>query len=194
MYRILTADPPWKFGDKLPGKGRGAEKHYKTLTVEEICLFPLPEMLDDSVLFLWRVASMQEEALRVIRSWGFTLKTEIVWRKKTKEGKRHFGMGRTVRAEHETCLIATMGKPLVKARNVRSVFDAEEPNWEDVGGMFEAEASRRHSQKPDEFFEIVESLFDGPYVELFARRTRLGWTTLGDQVVAEESGCASTGA
>ncbi len=187
-FRVLVADPPWKFGDKLPGTSRGAEKNYSCMSTDEICDFPIPPMLADSVLFLWRVASMQEDALRVGKAWGFTQKTEIVWRKETKAGKRHFGMGRIVRAEHEVCLVFTRGRITseVLAHNIRSVFDAQvdgdERFNELVSGMFTASYTT-HSQKPDEFFEIVESLFNGPYVEIFARgRPRPKWLKLGNQV------------
>lgn len=165
--RVLVADPPWLFGDKLPGKGRGASKHYQCLSQADLLSFRLPKLADDSVLFLWRVSSMQQEALDVVKAWGFTLKTELVWRKQTVTGKRHFGMGRILRAEHETCLIATRGRMAPKVRNVRSTFRAP------VG---------RHSEKPERFFEIVEELFDGPYVELFARRHRAGWKCLGNEL------------
>ncbi len=179
-FRVLAADPPWRFGDSLPGPGRGASKHYATLPVDEICLFPLPEMADNSILFLWRVSSMVEEAYKVVRSWGFTPKTELVWKKKTKNDKRHFGMGRIVRAEHETCIVATMGRPEILRKDIRSTFEAEE-----VGGLFEAVADRRHSKKPDEFFQIVESLSSGPYVELFARTRRPGWSAFGNELDPE---------
>ena len=166
-HRVLSADQPWRFDDRLPGRGRGAAKHYQTLSVEELLRFPLPLMERDSVLFLWRVSAMQQEALDVIRAWGFTLKSELVWCKTTRRGKRHMGMGRIVRGEHETCLIATRGRPVCLVKNMRSTFDAP---------------VRRHSEKPAEFFAIVERLYRGPYVELFARRNRPGWTTLGNQV------------
>lgn len=168
-FRVVMADPPWPFADKLPGKGRGAAKHYHLLAMEGICGFPLPPLADDCALLLWRVASMQQEALDVVKAWGFTLKTEIVWRKTTKTGKRHFGMGRTVRAEHETCLIAVRGKPVVKDRAVRSTFDAQ------VGV---------HSAKPVEIYEIAERLYDGPFLSVFDRRQRDGWTCIGDQADA----------
>ncbi len=168
MARVLSADPPWAFGDKLPGDGRGAEKHYVTLSVEALCSFPLPELADDCALFLWRVAAMQQEALDVVKAWGFKLKTEVVWRKLTVNGKRHFGMGRIVRAEHETCLVATRGRPEVLDRSIRSTFKAP---------------TGRHSEKPDVFYsEIVERLYAGPYVELFARRPRAGWTVHGNEI------------
>lgn len=163
----LIADPPWRFGDSLPGKTRGAAKQYRTLAVSDIARFQLPPLASNSVLFLWRVAAMQEEALFVCRAWGFTPKTEIVWRKLTRTGKDHFGMGRLVRAQHETCLVATRGRPIIKSHSIRSVFSA---------------AVQEHSRKPDVFYDIVESLCGGPYAEIFARRHRDGWLQVGDQL------------
>lgn len=162
--RVVTADPPWRFGDSLPGPKRGAGKHYATMSVAEICAFQLPRLQDDAFLFLWRVAAMQQEALDVVKAWGFTVKSEIVWNKLTVNGKRHFGMGHYVRAEHETCLIATRGSPKVEDKAVRSTFDAP------IG---------RHSEKPDVFYSIVQRLSYGPYAELFARTPRKGWRQYG---------------
>lgn len=166
-YRVLCADPPWRFDDTLPGDTRGAENQYQTMSVQEIMKFPLPPLYNDSTLFLWRVASMQREALQVIDAWDFELKTEIVWKKLTVHGKRWFGMGRTVRAEHETCLVATSGKPTTLDKSIRSIFEAP------VG---------RHSEKPEDFYTLVERLREGPYVELFARKQRTGWTCLGNEI------------
>lgn len=167
-YRVIVSDPPWRFGDKLPGKGRGASKHYRTMTVQQICDMELPPIADDAYLFLWRVAAMVEEAYEVCRHWGFTPKSEIVWQKLSrKSGGLHFGMGRIVRAAHETCIVASRGKPRPLNRSTRSVFDAP------IG---------RHSEKPDRFFEIIEALCEGPRLELFARRQRSGWTCIGDEL------------
>jgi N6-adenosine-specific RNA methylase IME4 len=174
---VLVADPPWSFDDDLPGDGRGASKHYDVLTLDDILRFRLPPLRDDCVLLLWRVASMQEEALQVVRAWGFEKpKSEIVWNKETKTGKRHFGMGRYVRDEHETCLIARRGKwqpsgPL--ARSTRSTFRAP------VG---------EHSAKPDAFYDLVESWAAGPFAELFARRRRSGWMQYGMELPARAVG------
>lgn len=166
-FAVLEADPPWKFSDSLPGKGRGAAKHYRCMSVSELCAFELPPLADDCVLFLWRVAAMQDEALQVVRAWDFKLKAEIVWQKTTRTGKKHFGMGRIIRASHEVCLVATRGRPVVMDRSVRSTFSAQ------VG---------RHSEKPQEFYGIVERLYNGPYVRLFARSQRPGWVSLGNEV------------
>lgn len=164
---VLVADPPWQFGDKLPGPKRGASSHYSTLSITELCRFPLPPIADDAILFLWRVSAMQGEALRLVEAWGFELKSELVWIKTTASGEPAFGMGRYVRASHETCLIARRGKAKVRDRSVRSVFFAPR-------GI--------HSEKPGEFYQIVERLVDGPRAELFARRRRHGWTCYGDQL------------
>jgi N6-adenosine-specific RNA methylase IME4 len=182
MFSVLCADPPWRFGDKLPGKNRGAERNYPTMTAGELCdlagvesPIAVPPLASDSILFLWRVAAMQQEALDVVRAWGFTVKTEIVWHKLTKNGLSWFGMGRTLRASHETCLVATRGRPQLTSRSIRSVFSAPVP-VDETGRYI-------HSAKPESFYTgIVEKLAPGPYAEMFSRRTRAGWTMLGNQV------------
>lgn len=78
-FNVLVADPPWKFGDKLPGKGRGAEKHYCCLSLEDIKNFELPPLENDCWLFLWRVGAMQSEALEVAKHWGFRVDSDIPW-------------------------------------------------------------------------------------------------------------------
>lgn len=87
-------------------------------------------------------------------------------------------MGRTLRAEHEACLIATRGTPEVLSHSTRSTFITDL----DLAGL-SAEVGR-HSEKPEEFYQIVQSLFAGPYLELFARKPRLGWTCIGNEVSA----------
>ena len=164
-FNVLVADPPWKFSDGT--RRGGAEKHYPCLRAWEIQRFPLPPISDNAYLFLWRVASMPQEALDVVKAWGFVPKTELVWRKQTSTGKRHFGMGHHLRAEHETCIVATRGQPGPKSRSIRTVFDAP------IG---------RHSEKPDAFYELVENFHAGPYAEMFARRTRAGWQHFGNEV------------
>lgn len=168
-FRVLLADPPWQFGDTLPGDARGADKHYPTMSLAEICTFPLPPLEDDAALVIWRVGSMQHEALAVARAWGFSPPTsEIVWIKTTDDGKKiRIGMGRTVRNAHEVALICRRGRPVRRGADVPSVFMAPRA---------------RHSAKPDRFYSLVERLYAGPYVELFARVERPGWTTYGNEL------------
>lgn len=174
-HGILTADPPWPFKDKLPGAKRGARKNYKLLSIDDICRFPLPPLKDDAILFMWRVSAMVPEAYEVVKAWGFRFKSEIVWQKLTKTGKPWFGMGRIVRASHETCLVAVRGKPKIKSLSIRSVFSAKVP--------VDEQGKYIHSAKPEEFYRlIVEKLHAGPYAELFARRHRDGWSCFGDEL------------
>lgn len=165
-FRAVCADPPWPFGDKLPGGGRGAAKHYETMSIDDICSLELPPIGNDALLFLWRVSAMQEEALRVARAWGFRPVSEIVWVKTGADGAVRMGMGRYVRAAHESCLVATrgQGRLLIKHHGIPSVFMA---------------SRGAHSAKPEAFYELVERLAEGPFLELFARRTRPAWTCIG---------------
>ena len=186
LFRAVTADPPWPFDDKLPGAGRGAAKHYDLLD-DAIAARQfvggdlLDQVADDAYLFLWRVSAgggcsiitLVERAYAVARAWDFEPKTEIIWRKKTKNGARHFGMGWHVRMEHEACVVATRGKVKPLVRNIRSVFDAAAPSSPNGRAI--------HSAKPEAFYsKIVEKMSRGPYLELFARRRRAGWTCVGD--------------
>lgn len=177
--RVLLADPPWLFGDALPGESRGASKQYPCMRTEDICAMELPPLADDCLLLMWRVAAMQREALAVMQAWDFTLKSEIVWRKLTRgtpkpdeQPKEHFGMGRYVRAAHEVCLIGTRGRFKVESRSVRSIFSAP---------------VQEHSRKPDDIYLIAEALSAGPYAELFARRRRAGWMQYGNQLPESEA-------
>lgn len=168
-FNVVVADCPWKFGDKLPGPGRGAEKHYQCMDVAALCAFELPPIADDAWLFFWRVGSMQREALQVIEAWGFNPPTsDIVWVKTTKTGKLRMCMGRSVRNCHEVALVCKRGKPKVHSAAVRSVIYAP------LGA---------HSEKPQAFYDAVEKLTgpDANRVELFGRRQRKGWTVMGDE-------------
>jgi N6-adenosine-specific RNA methylase IME4 len=181
-YDVLLADCPWEARDKLPGKSRGASKNYETQQLEYLKKFRLPLLGDDAVMFFWRLSSMQPEALDVVRSWGFTVTSEIVWQKLTKHGKKWFGMGRTVRASHETCLICTRGRyrRIWRNKSIRSVFRAPVPlypEWHEKAGKY------WHSAKPPELYEIIKDACPrARCIELFARLPREGWWQRGDEL------------
>jgi len=179
LARVLLVDAPWKFGDKLPGKKRGAEKHYACMSVSEIMRMPLPPIHEQAVLFFWRVSSMVEEAYQVVRAWGFVPKSEIVWNKTVQSDetgeKDALGMGRIVRGSHETYIVAARGKLL-------------EPSSKRERTSFRAPRTK-HSEKPEEFYRIIERLYPlelwpEAHVELFARRHRKGWLCFGDELPA----------
>jgi N6-adenosine-specific RNA methylase IME4 len=186
-FRVVTADPPWAFEDALPGASRGAAKNYDLLDVELISRdFVGGELLDhvadDAYLFLWRVAAgskidvptLLERAYQVARAWGFAPKTEGIWAKQTKNGERHFGMGHHHRMEHEGWIVAVRGNPKPLNRNVRSVLHAPAPSGPNGRPI--------HSAKPEEFYrDYAERMSHGPYLELFARSRRPGWTCAGKE-------------
>jgi N6-adenosine-specific RNA methylase IME4 len=165
---VIVADPPWLFGDAL-GK-RGAESNYACMDTDGLhhamrAVLEPWDVLPNAVLFLWRVAAMQLEALSVADDLGFTVKAELVWEKLTKTGAPHFGMGRYVRNSHEICLIAVRGSAQPDVHNVRSRFAAP---------------VREHSRKPEEFYRIVERMYPhSRRIELFARTRRPGWIQHG---------------
>lgn len=176
-YDIIVADPAWKFRDNLPGKGRGASKHYHCELIDELeRVLSVEEIARDALLFLWRVACQQRVALELMRRWGFDEpKSEIIWVKLNKNldhSKPRMGMGHYVRNAHETCLIG------VRGRGASLIHDHGVPS------VFFAQRTRNHSEKPREFFELIERLVspDTKKLELFSRHERDGWTCRGDQV------------
>lgn len=185
-FKAILADPPWRFmtwsekgrgrcpdGRWSDGQGNrwraGAPKHYETLTGASILGMPVREFAaSDCVLFLWTTTPMLPFSLEVAKAWGFVYKTRaFCWTKRTKHGKPHIGMGHWTRANPEDCLLFTRGKPKRVARDVREWIEAP---------------VREHSRKPDEVHERIERLVEGPYLELFARQSRPGWTVWGDEI------------
>jgi N6-adenosine-specific RNA methylase IME4 len=170
-FSVIYADPPWEF-KVYSGKGkeRSAERHYDTMTIDVIKALPVEALAaENCALFLWAVNPELPGALDVIRAWGFDYKTlGFVWIKQNRSGEGLFtGMGYWTRANAEPCLLATRGSPLRLAMDVPQVILAP---------------VREHSRKPDETVPRIERLLAGPYLELFAREERAGWTTWGNEI------------
>jgi N6-adenosine-specific RNA methylase IME4 len=162
-YRIIYADPPWNYGDKRDGNTTGAEDHYPSMTIEELCNLPIKNIAeDDAVLFLWVTSPLLEECFDVIRAWGFKYKTSFIW-DKIKHNMGHYNSVR-----HELLLVCTRGK--CKPDNIK-LFDS-------VQSIERTE----HSKKPEEFRQIIETLYEyGNKIELFARRSVDGWEVWGNE-------------
>lgn len=175
-FGVIYADPPWSFRVYSgKGKKRSAERHYDTMSQEDIEAMgeEIKEITaDDCGLFMWVVMPQLPEALRVIEAWGFEYKTcGFTWAKRTQENMGwHWGMGYWTRSNAELCLFATKGSPKRQAMDVEQLVVAP------VGA---------HSSKPEIVAERIETLIDGPYLEIFGRRPRKGWTVLGNQVEAD---------
>jgi len=178
-YNIIYADPAWSFKNKNTGGSlkSGAANKYDVMSFGDICNLPVKNITEDNcVLFMWWVASMPLEALKVIDSWGFTLKTMtgFVWVKKTKNWKNWFGMGFWTRQVTENCLIAIKGKPKRINAGIRSLIEENE--------VIQA-VNEQHSKKPDIFRDrIVELIGDIPRLEMFARDKYTGWDSWGNEI------------
>lgn len=169
-FNILYIDPPWEYNQK---KVQGAaEKHYRTLTKEEIWELDIAGISEkDCLLFLWVTFPLLSEGLETMKRWGFSYKTlGFCWVKRCRKQteKWYFGMGHWTRSNPELCLLAVKGHPKRVSNNVFSLVDTP----------LEA-----HSKKPDIVREkIVEMAGDLPRAELFAREVYPGWTCVGNEI------------
>lgn len=185
MYKIIYADPPWSYNDKSMNRG-GAERHYKTMRLSDIKALPVDSISDDdSILFMWATFPQLQEALDVIRSWGFVYKTiAFVWVKTNKRTNveqlsflptdsfdSFWGMGNWTRSNAEICLLAVKGNPKRLNADVHSIIYAPI----DV-----------HSRKPKETRDkIIRLVGDLPRIELFARKATEGWDVFGNEVSSD---------
>lgn len=172
-YHTILADPPWQFQNRT---GKVAPEHkrlsrYGTMKLEEIKSLPVNKIATDTAhLYLWVPNALLNEGLQVMESWGFTYKSNIVWHKIRKDGGSDGrGVGFYFRNVTELVLFGIRGK------NARTL----QPGRRQVNLL--ATQKREHSRKPDEFYNIVESCSPGPYLELFARGPRKGWSVWGNQ-------------
>lgn len=187
-FKAIYADPPWRFatwnkatavkrrGGRTHGTNVCASVHYDTMPTDELELLPVSDLAaDDCCLFIWISWPMLPDALRLIDAWGFQYKTcAFDWVKAHARQIEMFrddsdalmGMGYWTRANSEPCLLATRGKPKRRDAGVRQAI---------------IEPRREHSRKPDCVYERIERLVEGPYLELFSRTTRPGWTVWGNQ-------------
>jgi N6-adenosine-specific RNA methylase IME4 len=175
LYQTIVADPPWT-GDWFVHGQRARRSFqgpaYALMTLEEIEALPVASISHpDANLFLWIPAKLNREGIgvRVARAWGFECSSEFVWE------KPNLGMGRFPRMSHEMLLVCSRGAwTLPSESNVRSVQFWRQSYGPNNGG-------KRHSSKPEGALDLIEQHSPGPYVELFARRHRLGWDVWGDQ-------------
>lgn len=177
-YSVILIDPPWRnqaFTKERSGTPRRIEgDHYPTMTLDELKALPVAKRAASKcALFMWVIDTHLEQAFDLARHWGFRYSSiAFVWRKTTKHGKTHFGMGKTTRKQVEIVLLFMKDPPLRKSAGVRQYLEAE---WIDS-------ERREHSRKPDEQYERIEALYDGPYLEMFARQHREGWVSWGLEV------------
>lgn len=181
-YGVILADPAWRYGNV--GVNGAAEGHYRedaatgrsTLSIAEICALPVRDLaLPDAVLLLWTTWPLLFDAPRVVAAWGFEYVTGLPWIKIDGEPSLdlfgelritpQYGSGWWVRGCSEPLLICRRGNPKTPRTNLVGLLS------ENFG----------HSRKPESAYDLAE-LLPGPYLELFARRPRDGWTSIGNEI------------
>lgn len=172
-FATLMADPPWRFTNRT---GKVAPEHkrlarYPTMKLEDICNLQIANNLEDTAhCYLWVPNALLPDGLKVLESWGFTYKSNIIWHKIRKDGGSDGrGVGFYFRNVTEVLLFGTRGK------NARTL----QPGRTQVN-LFQTR-KREHSRKPEEQYDIIESCSWGPYLELFGRGKRKNWTVWGNQ-------------
>jgi N6-adenosine-specific RNA methylase IME4 len=172
-YRTILVDPPWRFTNAT---GKVAPEHrrlhrYATMRLEEICALPVEQLAAPTChLYLWCPNALLPDGIAVMKAWGFSYKSNIVWHKVRKDGGSDGrGVGFYFRNVSELCLFGVRGK------NARTLA----PGRRQVNYI--ATMKREHSRKPDELYPVIEACSPGPFLELFARGKREGWSVWGDQ-------------
>jgi len=163
-YNVIYADPPWKydFGFDIYG---AADRHYHTMTIQELCDLPIPALVEDNaVLFLWVTSPKLFDAQKIIQAWGFDYKTSFVW-DKVKHVMGHYNSVR-----HEFLLVCVKGS-----------FPKQSNTLHD--SVIEIERSDEHSEKPDYFRQLIEDMYPkSKKIELFARQCSEGWDSWGNEL------------
>jgi N6-adenosine-specific RNA methylase IME4 len=163
-YRVLVADPPWPYEKRAEDPSHRATYDYPQMSITDVCALDVRSIAaPDSILWLWTTNHHMREAFEVLAAWGFEQKTILTW------AKDHMGCGDWLRGQTEHCILAVRGKPIVTLTNQTTLLHAPK---------------RAHSQKPVEFYDLVELLCPGPrYADLFSRyQHNERWDTHGDEV------------
>jgi len=186
-FDILLADPPWKYNDdkgKDPAMGGIT---YPVMDDTDIYNLPIQNLVSkDALLFLWATLPKLPEALKTIESWGFKYTTTpFVWVKLNPSGTikqlgkdilltggLYSGLGHWTNGNIELVLMGKKGVPKRQVKNIKQIILAPRS---------------RHSKKPDEIYTRIEALMASDRrLELFARETREGWVTLGNEITGND--------
>ena len=170
VFEVICIDPPWPYGnaDSYNANGFRGTYPYPEMSLDELASIELPAA-DDCILWLWTTHRFMRHAFALLDAWGFEEKVILTW------AKDRMGIGRWLRSQSEFCIMAVKGKPAVKLTNQTTVIHGER---------------REHSRKPDEFYELVETLCIGRRLDYFSREKRPGWAQLGNEPEKFQNGAS----
>jgi len=161
-YRVIVIDPPWQYSNRAEDSSHRVANPYTDMGQSDLLNMPIGDLAhDDCVLWLWSTNAFIGDALELVKAWGFTQKTILSW------VKNRMGTGDWLRGKTEHCLLAVRGKPTVRLTNQTTALIAP------AGG---------HSEKPQEFYAMVDQLCPGSKIDVFARRKREGWAAYGHEM------------
>ena len=173
-YKTILLDPPWheSGGGKIK---RGADRHYpliKTADMPRVILQAqdsegnLVFQPDDNAhIYLWVTNNFLKDGIWLLEVLGFRYITKLDW------AKDRIGLGQYFRGQTESCLFGVRGRLPAKARTESTLIQA---------------ARGKHSKKPDDTYRKIEAVSHAPYLEMFAREHREGWSAWGNEVPAHE--------
>ena len=185
-FQTVLADPPWRFANRT---GKVAPEHrrlgrYETMELEDIRALPVGDVTAPNAhRYLWVPNALLPEGLAVMEAWGFRYVSNIIWAKRRKDGGPDGrGVGFYFRNVTEPILFGVKGsmRTLAPARSTVNMIETRK---------------REHSRKPDEQYDLIEACSPGPYLEMFARYAREGWSAWGNEAddAVEPRGRASKG-
>lgn len=168
-FKTIVADPPWRTTTGPKGFGYSDGGHvrleYPVMTLDEIKALPVDELAEDAAhLYVWTTNILVRQCYEVVESWGFKPSVLLTWAK----NPIGMGLGDAFGITTEHVVFGHRGGLRPKCRVPTTWW-----NWK----------RGRHSAKPEAFQDMVESVSPGPYIELFARRSRLGWATWGNEAL-----------
>lgn len=168
LYDVIVVDPPWDYGtnDSYDYEGFRGLTDYPVMSLEEIVAIELPAT-DDCVLWLWTTHRFIRHCFPLLDKWGFQEKAILTW------AKNRFGIGKWLRSQTEYCIMAVKGEPVINLTNQSTLLIAP---------------VREHSRKPDEFYQLVDSLCVGRKLDYFGREKRSGWDIFGIELFRREAG------
>ena len=166
-FKTLIIDPPWPY-DRTSSHGglKGyADQHYEPLSIADLAALPVGDVMhpDDAYVLMWATGPFLPAAAGLFAAWGFKYITSAVWVKTT-----GIGVGYWFRGDHEHILVGKRPKAKSFRTGRRSVFRTDAPRG-------------RHSAKPAFLHQVAEKNLPGKYLEIFARQSRPGWTTIGNE-------------
>lgn len=180
-YRTIVVDPPWQYRQTLARNG--AESHYECMTHEELLALPVKEWADDNAhLYLWTTNAFMVQAHDLAEAWGFDQKTILTWIKSP------ISLGFYFRNNTEHILFCVKGSMRVNRADMPTALEEVD------GAAFNAPRAR-HSEKPQSFYDMVEQMSPGPYLDVFARKQRFvlhgkhageKWATWGNECFVTE--------